>query len=131
MRLGGGKASLVFGLAMVTLVQATGCAHQSRKWSYCTLGGAVIGAGIGAGTAVLVVKNAAPTVVNPIGKQIEKTQVANAQLYAALGAGAVGGIVGGLAGHYICDPKKDDVPRAVTAVTPENTAPSLLASNPK
>jgi hypothetical protein len=134
MRLSGGSATVVFGLAMVTLVQSAGCAHQSRKWSYCALGGAVIGAGIGAGTAVLVVKNAFPAIADPIGKSIEKTRVANAELYAALGAGVTGGIIGGIAGHYICDPKKEDVPRALTAVTPPNNSPaalSLVASNPK
>jgi outer membrane protein OmpA-like peptidoglycan-associated protein len=64
-----------------------------RTWDGCAAIGAVAGAGIGAASGIVIYDNSRRHPVSNDGKA-----------YSGIGGAAVGGLLGGLAGHFICDP---------------------------
>jgi OOP family OmpA-OmpF porin len=91
----------VTAIGLVGLLTLTGCsAMRERRWSYCALGGGLLGAVAGAGTAGGLVN------------AYEGGEGgSDAETGAAAGAGAVGGaVVGALVGHLLCDPRKEALP---------------------
>jgi OOP family OmpA-OmpF porin len=87
-------------LALTVALTASGCATH-RHWGMCAVGGGLLGATAG-GVGTGVIKfNAADNTPS------DRTMAG----YTAAGA-AVGGIVGALLGHYICDPVEEPVAQA-------------------
>jgi len=100
------------GMAVLVLVVGfalNGCsAMQERRWSYCALGGGLLGAAIGGGAAgALVNEYEAGN-----GGSDEETAAA------AAGAAVGGALVGTLLGHVICDPQKEAPPLPVAPPPP-------------
>ena len=85
-------------VAVLVFVMSGCAAMQERRWSYCAVGGGILGAAVGAGTAGGLVN------AYEKGRTDEETG-------AAAGAGAVGGaVIGTLLGHLICDPVEETPP---------------------
>ena len=100
------------GMAALVLVVAfalNGCsAMQERRWSYCAVGGGLLGAAIGAGAA---------------GSLVNEYEAGNGGsdeevVASAVGAGVGGAVLGTLLGHMICDPKKEAPPLPVAPPPP-------------
>jgi len=74
----------------------SGCAYlqQPRHWGSCALIGGLLGAGAGAAAGIVIVDNT----------QGDHSDSSNdSRVWAGLGGAAAGGLIGALAGHYICD----------------------------
>jgi OOP family OmpA-OmpF porin len=100
------------GLAALVVVVGfalNGCsAMRERRWSYCAVGGGLLGAAVGAGAAgSLVYEYEGDT-----GGSDEETAAA------AAGAAVGGAVVGTLLGHMICDPQKEAPPLPVAPPPP-------------
>ena len=100
------------GMAALVLVVGfalNGCsAMQERRWSYCAVGGGLLGAAIGAGAA---------------GSLVNEYEAGNGGsdeevVAAAAGAGVGGAVLGTLLGHMICDPQKEAPPLPVAPPPP-------------
>ena len=103
MRFRGVAALVVVGFAL------NGCsAMQERRWSYCAVGGGLLGAAVGAGTAGALVHE----YEGGDGGSGEETAAA------ATGAAVGGAVVGTLLGHMICDPQKEAPPLPVAPPPP-------------
>jgi len=88
----------VAALALVVGFVLSGCsAMQERRWSYCAVGGGLLGAAVGAGAAGALVNE------YEAGNGGSDEEVVGA----AAGAGVGGAILGTLLGHMICDPQKE------------------------
>src|SRR5689334_16093586 len=87
-------------VALIGIFGLTGCgAMRERRWGWCAVGGGVVGAAIGAGTA--------GGLVNAYGKPRHDEENTGA----AAGGGAVaGGLLGALIGHVLCDPTEEAPP---------------------
>src|SRR5438093_2431997 len=98
------------GLAAVLIL--SGCsAMRERRWSYCAVGGGLVGAAVGAGTAGGLVN------AYEKGRTEEETG-------AAAGAGAVGGaLLGTLLGHALCDPMEEAPPPPPPVAAPPPPPP--------
>jgi OOP family OmpA-OmpF porin len=85
------------------MLAAAGCgAMQERRWGACAIAGGVLGAAAGAGTA--------GGLVNAYGNG-NQGQADDDETAIAAGSGAiVGGLVGTLLGHVICDPVEEPPP---------------------
>jgi len=75
----------------------SGCAYlrQPRSWGACAAIGAALGAGAGAASGIVIIDHST-----------SEDGRSDADLRAAGGAGGavLGALIGGVAGHYICDP---------------------------
>jgi len=88
------------GGVLLILMTTTGCTNQ--RWGACAIGGGVLGALAGAGTA--------GGLVNAYGEG-NQGQASDAETGAAAAGGAVaGGLIGTLLGHLICDPQEEAPP---------------------
>ena len=100
-----GMAALVLVVGFVL----SGCsAMQERRWSYCAVGGGLLGAAVGAGAAGALVNE------YEAGNGGSDEEV----VAAAAGAGVGGAVLGTLLGHMICDPKKEAPPLPVAPPPP-------------
>jgi outer membrane protein OmpA-like peptidoglycan-associated protein len=88
-----------------------GCANlsQPRYWGDCAIGGGVLGAFIGGGTAA--------------GITLSENSSDGTKVGASLGAAAGGAILGAVIGHYLCDPIIQP-PAPVAAQAPPPPPPS-------
>jgi len=105
--------SLAIGLiGVVALSGMSGCsAMRERRWGWCAVGGGLLGAAIGGGTAGGLA-SAYEKRGNPGDK--DSGQIAGIGL-----AGAGGGaLLGTLLGHMICDPEEEAPPPAPAAAPP-------------
>src|SRR5690242_16962894 len=94
----GWKSITAIGLVGVFGMSGCGAMHD-RQWGWCAVGGGLVGAAIGAGTA--------GGLVNAYGKPRHDEENTGA----AAGGGAVGGgLLGALIGHMICDPTEEAPP---------------------
>ena len=87
-------------IGLIGVFGLSGCgAMRDRQWGWCAVGGGVVGAAIGAGTA--------GGLVNAYGKPRHDEENTGA----AAGGGAVGGgVLGALIGHMLCDPTEEAPP---------------------
>jgi OOP family OmpA-OmpF porin len=98
-------------VAVLVCVMSGCAAMQERRWSYCAVGGGILGAAVGAGTAGGLVN-------------AYETSRTHEETGAAAGAGAVGGaVVGTLLGHLICDPVEEAPPPPPVAQLPPPPPP--------
>jgi hypothetical protein len=110
-------------LAAGCLAMLCGCG-DSRRWGACSLAGAVLGGG-GAAAGVILGAEAAAKDVSGYpypAQQREDHRVSDIQLYAGIPAAIAGIALGGLAGHYLCDPVAD--PPAAAAPAPAHATAS-------
>src|SRR5579864_8631747 len=84
---------------LLILGTAAGCGMRERRWSWCAVGGGLVGAAVGAGTA--------GGLVNAYGRPEHDEGHTGA---AAGGGAVVGGGLGALIGHMICDPEEEAPP---------------------
>src|SRR5438105_12268066 len=72
------------------------CAYlrQPRSWGACAIVGAALGAGAGAASGIVIADNV----------RGHGDTSSDAKTFAGIGGAAAGALIGGLAGHYICDP---------------------------
>jgi hypothetical protein len=87
---------------------SAGCSEQ-RQWGWCSVLGGAIGAAAGAAAVVVSVNQSAPDVSNlPYpATQREDHHTDEWDIYGGIAAGITGFVLGGLAGHYLCDPVAD------------------------
>ena len=73
----------------------TGCAYfqQPRQWGTCGIVGGLLGAGEGAAAGIVIDDNAHGS----------NNSSNDSRVWAGLGGAAAGGLIGAVAGHYICD----------------------------
>jgi len=96
-------------LVVVVGFALNGCsAMQERRWSYCAVGGGLLGAAIGAGAA---------------GSLVNEYEAGNGGsdeevVASAVGAGVGGAVLGTLLGHMICDPQKEAPAPPLPVATP-------------
>jgi len=94
-------------VAMLVFVVSGCAAMREREWSYCALGGGLVGAalgGLGGGLGV---------------DRVEHEPVTNGERAAGAGAGfATGAVIGTLLGHLLCDPVKETPPPPPMAQVP-------------
>ena len=100
------------GVAVLVLVVGfvlSGCsAMQERRWSYCAVGGGLLGAAVGAGAAGALVNE------YEAGNGGSDEEV----VASAVGAGVGGAVLGTLLGHMICDPQKEAPAPPLPVATP-------------
>ncbi len=106
------RRTALMALGAMALFAVSGCsAMRERRWGWCAVGGGILGAAVGAGTA--------GGLVNAYEKRRNDEDTG-----AAAGAGAVGGaVVGTLLGHLICDPRMETPPPPPVAQLPPPPAP--------
>src|SRR5215470_14606374 len=93
------RGAIAIGLA--SLLTLSGCAAmEEREWSYCALGGGLIGAAVGAGTA--------GGLVNAYVKSDDG--VSGPTGAAAAGGAVAGAAIGTVLGHLLCDPEIAQAP---------------------
>jgi outer membrane protein OmpA-like peptidoglycan-associated protein len=87
--------------ALVLALSMSGCAAmQERRWSWCAVGGGLLGAAVGGTAAGMLVS-----------EYEGGDGGTDSETAAAAAAGGVGGgIIGALLGHLICDPVKEAPP---------------------
>jgi outer membrane protein OmpA-like peptidoglycan-associated protein len=92
-----------------------GCSNmrEKREWGGCTAVGAGLGAGAGAASGIVIYDNTRSNHNN------------DGKMYSGLGGAAVGALVGGLAGHFICDPLVPPPPPPPPPPTPLPLPPPL------
>jgi OmpA-OmpF porin, OOP family len=89
------KGLAATGIAAFCAGALAGCAPLGgREWGGCAAVGAGLGAGAGAASGIVIVDN-----THGSGDSNQ-----DARAYAGLGGAAIGAIIGGLGGHFICDP---------------------------
>jgi OmpA-OmpF porin, OOP family len=84
-------------IAVVALYMATitGCASGQREWGACAGLGAMAGAAAGAASGMVIINHT----------QGDSNNASNNQrVWAGVGGAGAGALIGGLAGHFICDP---------------------------
>lgn len=110
-----------FALVVAVLALATacsGCAQQMewlrkpRQWDGCTVAGAVLGAAAGAASGIVIATRPRHAEAS------NNTKVAGGVI-----GMAVGSIIGGLAGHFICDPVIPPPPPPQVAQAPPPLPP--------
>jgi len=103
----GSSLARVF-VALTAVVAVSGCANlnQPREWGKCAIGGGILGALVGAGTAVGVAYGTGPKNDNRPDEAIP----------AGIGGGIVGAALGTVIGHYVCDPIITPPPPPVAVV---------------
>jgi len=104
-------------IVLIGVLTLTGCsAMRERRWSYCALGGGLLGAALGGATAGGLAAGYEKR-GNPGVK--DSGQIAGIGL-----AGAGGGaVLGTLLGHLICDPVEEAPPPAPAAAPPPPPPP--------
>jgi OOP family OmpA-OmpF porin len=99
----------VAALVLVVGFALNGCsAMQERRWSYCAVGGGLLGVAVGAGAAGALVHEYEG---GDGGSNVETAG-------AAAGAAVGGALAGTLLGHMICDPQKEAPPLPVAPPPP-------------
>jgi len=99
-----------------------GCSSmgQPREWGACTIVGAGLGAGAGAASGIVI---------------YDKTRGSHepnndSKAYTGIGGAAIGALIGGLAGHFICDPVIPPPPPPMIAPPPPPPPPPMPAPMP-
>jgi outer membrane protein OmpA-like peptidoglycan-associated protein len=105
----------LFILPVMLSIALAGCANlsQPRFWGDCAIGGGVLGAFIGGGTAA--------------GITLSKNSSDGTKVGASLGAAAGGAILGALIGHYLCDPLIPPPPVVARQAPPPSPPPPAPA----
>jgi outer membrane protein OmpA-like peptidoglycan-associated protein len=100
-------------------VALSGCANfgQPREWGDCAIGGGVLGAFIGGGTAA--------------GVTLSENSSDGTKVGASLGAAAAGAVIGAIIGHYYCDPLIQPPAPAVAQAPPPPPPPPPPAPAPQ
>ena len=98
---------------LLILGTTAGCGMRERRWSWCAVGGGLVGAAVGAGTA--------GGLVNAYGRPDNDKRNTGA---AAGGGAVVGGGLGALIGHMICDPEEEAPPPPPVAAPPPPPPPA-------
>ena len=98
----------------------TGCAwlQKPRTWDGCAIGGALVGAGIGAASGIVIADN--------VRGHTETAK--SAKVYSGVGGAAAGALIGGLLGHYVCDPDPAAAAACTAAASTAATAASSTAA---
>jgi len=82
-----------------------------REWDGCTAVGAVLGAGAGAASGIVIYDHT------------HKRENNDSRAYSGIGGAAAGALIGGLAGHFICDPLVPPPPPPPTPPPPPPPPP--------
>jgi outer membrane protein OmpA-like peptidoglycan-associated protein len=106
-------------MAVFLAAGLTGCANlgQPRYWGDCAIGGGVLGAFIGGGTAA--------------GVTLSENSSDGVKVGASLGAAAGGAIIGAIIGHYLCDPLIQPPAPVVAQAPPPPPPPAPPAPAPQ
>ena len=88
-------ATIIVAAFLASGVSSCAYLQQPRSWGTCAAIGAALGAGAGAASGIVIIDHSTSD---------DGRSDSDLRAWGGIGGAVLGGLIGGVAGHYICDP---------------------------